>query len=84
MPDALPAAALPIYLGLGPASRNIGMCLQCLGYFTGDLLMSERKRGRPKTKEKIYRCSEKRYGEVGAKEMDVENRIVWRKMICCG
>ena len=31
-PDALPAATLPIYPGLGPASRNTEMCLQWLGF----------------------------------------------------
>ena len=29
-PDALPAATLPIYLGLGPASRDTEMCLRWL------------------------------------------------------
>ena len=33
MPDALPAATLPIYLGLGPASRDTEMCHRWLGYF---------------------------------------------------
>ena len=36
------------------------------------------------TKEKIFRCSERRYVEVGAKETDVENKMIWRKMIRCG
>ena len=30
-PDALPAATLPIYPGLGLASRNTGMCFRWLG-----------------------------------------------------
>ena len=42
------------------------------------------KRKRRRTKEKIFRCSERRYGEVGAKETDVEDRKVWRMMIRCG
>ena len=41
----------------------------------------EEKRG---TKKKIFRCSKRRYGEIGAKEMDVEDRKVWRMMIRCG
>ena len=36
------------------------------------------------TKEKIFRYSKRRYGEVGAKETDIENRTVWKKMIRCG
>ena len=44
-------------------------------------LPGKRKR---ETKEKIFRCSKKRYGEVGAKETDVEDRMVWRNMIRCG
>ena len=31
-PDALPAATLPIYPGLGPESRDTEMCLRWLGY----------------------------------------------------
>ena len=34
--------------------------------------------------EKIFMCSERRYGEVGAKDTDVEDRKMWRKMIRCG
>ena len=41
------------------------------------------KEEKRETKEKIFRCSERRYGEV-AKETDVENRTVWRMMIGCG
>ena len=33
MPDAIPAATLPIYPELGPAARDTGMCLRWLGYF---------------------------------------------------
>ena len=36
------------------------------------------------TKEKIFRCSEKDMGEVVVKETDVEDRKMWRMMICCG
>ena len=32
MPDALPAATLPIYPGLKPASRDTEMCLRWLGW----------------------------------------------------
>ena len=39
-----------------------------------------KRRGRPK----IFRCSERRYGKVGAKETDVEDRKMWRMMIRCG
>ena len=45
-------------------------------------LLKKRKRGRPK--RKIFRCCERRYGEVDVKEMDVEDRTVWRRMIRCG
>ena len=41
----------------------------------------EKKR---ETKEKIFRCSERRYGEVGAKEIDVQDKMIWRMMIHCG
>ena len=36
MPDALPAATLPIYPGLGPASGNIEMFPRWLGYEIND------------------------------------------------
>ena len=36
------------------------------------------------TKEKICRCSKRRYVEVGVKETGVEDRKVWRMMIRCG
>ena len=44
-------------------------------------LPGKRKRGRPK---KRFLDVVKDRGEVGAKEMDVEDRKVWRMMICCG
>ena len=43
-----------------------------------------RKEEKRETKQKIFRCSERRYGKVGAKETDIENRMVWRQMIRCG
>ena len=42
------------------------------------------KEEKRETKEKIFRCSKRRYGEVVAKETDVEDRKVWRIVICCG
>ena len=35
------------------------------------------------TKEKIFKSSKEDTQEVGAKEMDVKDRTVWRQ-ICCG
>ena len=45
-------------------------------------LPRKRKRGRPKGRflDVVKEDMEK----VGAKKMDIENRMVWRKMICCG
>ena len=45
-------------------------------------LPGKRKRGRPK--RKFLDVVKEDIGEVGAKETDVEDRTVWRKMICCG
>ena len=45
-------------------------------------LPGKRKRGRPKRRFLNLVTEDTR--EVGAKEMDVENRTVWRKMIRCG
>ena len=42
----------------------------------------KRKKGRPK--KRFLDIVKKDIGEVGAKETDVEDRMVWRKMICCG
>ena len=42
------------------------------------------KKEKRETKEKILRCGERRYEEVGANKTDVENRAVRRKMIHCG
>ena len=42
----------------------------------------KRKRGRPK--RRFLDIVKEDIGEVGAKEADVENRTVWRKMIRCG
>ena len=36
----------------------------------------KRKEEKRETGEKIFRCSKKRYGEVGAKETDVKDRKV--------
>ena len=43
-----------------------------------------RKEEKRETKNKIFKFSERRYGEVGAKEIDFEDRTVWRKVIRCG
>ena len=45
-------------------------------------LPGKRKRGRPK--RRFLNLVKEDMGEVGAKETDVEDRTVWRKMICCG
>ena len=45
-------------------------------------LPEKRKRGRPK--RGFLDVVKEDMREVGAKETDVENRKVWRKMICCG
>ena len=45
-------------------------------------LPGKRKRGRPK--RRFLDVVKEDIGEVGAKETDVEDRTVWRKMICCG
>ena len=45
-------------------------------------LPGKRKRGRPK--RRFLDVVKEDMGEVGAKEMDVEGREVWRIMICCG
>ena len=45
-------------------------------------LPGKRKRGRPK--KRFLDVVKEDMGEVGAKETDVENRTVWRKMIRCG
>ena len=42
------------------------------------------KEEKRETKEKVFRYCERRYGEVGAKEINVEDGMVWRKIICCG
>ena len=43
-------------------------------------LLGKRKRGRLK---RFLDVVKEDIGEVGAKETGVENRTVWRKMICC-
>ena len=45
-------------------------------------LSGKRKRGRPK--RRFLDVVKEDMGEVGAKETDIENRTVWRKMIHCG
>ena len=45
-------------------------------------LPRKRKRGRPK--RRFLDVVKKDMGKVGAKKTDVENRTVWRNMICCG
>ena len=45
-------------------------------------LPGKRKRGRPK--RRFLDVVKEGMGDVGAKEMDVGDRMVWRKMICCG
>ena len=45
-------------------------------------LSGKRKRGRPK--RRFVDVVKEDIGEAGAREMDVENRTIWRKMIRCG
>ena len=45
-------------------------------------LLGKRKRGRPK--KRFLDVVKEDMGEVGARETDVKNRTVWRKMIRCG
>ena len=45
-------------------------------------LLGKRKRERPK--KRFLKLVKEDMGEVGAKETDVENRMVWRMMIRCG
>ena len=52
--------------------------------YVGRKMMEVTKKEKKETKEKIFRCCERRYGEVGVKEMDVEDRMVWRKIVWCG
>ena len=46
------------------------------------VLPGKRKRGRPK--RRFLDVLKEDMKEVGAKETDVEDRKVWRMMICCG
>ena len=49
--------------------------------YVGTKMMEVTKKEKKKEmKEKIFRCCERKYGEVGAKETDVEDRRVWRKI----
>ena len=45
-------------------------------------LLGKRRRGRPK--RRFLDVVKKDMGEVGVKETDVEDRKMWRMMICCG
>ena len=45
-------------------------------------LPGKRKRGRPK--RRILDVMKEDMGKVGAREIDVENRAVWRNLIRCG
>ena len=45
-------------------------------------LLGKRKRGRPK--RRFLDVVKEDRGKVGAKETDIENRTVWRKIIRCG
>ena len=45
-------------------------------------LLEKRKRGRPK--RRFLDVVKEDMREVGAKETDVEDRKMWRMMICCG
>ena len=45
-------------------------------------LPGKRRRGRPK--RRFLNVVKKDMGKIGEKEMDVEDRTVWRKIILCG
>ena len=45
-------------------------------------LLGKRKRGRPK--RRFLDVVKEDMEEVGAKETDIEDRKMWRMMICCG
>ena len=45
-------------------------------------LLGKRKRGRPK--RRFLDGVKEDMRKVGVKETDVENRMIWRKMIHCG
>ena len=45
-------------------------------------LLGKRKRGRPK--RRFLNQMKEDMQEVGVKETDVEDRTVWRQIICCG
>ena len=45
-------------------------------------LPGKRRRGRPK--RRFLNVVKKDMGKIGEKEMDVEDRTVWRKIIRCG
>ena len=45
-------------------------------------LLGKRKRGRPK--RRFLDVVTEDMGEVGARDTNIENKTVWRKMICCG
>ena len=45
-------------------------------------LLGKRRRGRPK--RRFVDVVKEDMWEVGAREMDIEYRMVWRKIICCG
>ena len=49
----------------------------------GDGNVVTRKEEKREAKEKISGCSEGGYGEVSAREKDIENRMLWRNIICC-
>ena len=42
------------------------------------------KEEKRETKERFLNLVKEDMGKVGAKETDIEDRMVWRKMICCG
>ena len=52
--------------------------------YVGRKIMEIEVLGKSKTKEKILDVVKEDMGEVGVKETDVEDRTVWRMMICCG
>ena len=41
------------------------------------------KEEKREAKKKIFRCSEGRYGKIGVREKDIQNRTLWRNMIHC-
>ena len=52
--------------------------------YVGRRMMEMELLGKREAKEKISRCSKKDMKEVGVREKDIENRTLWKNIICSG